>query len=89
MRECFASLKTFKKNKSPGNDGLKVEFYLVFWPLVGKCLVECLNFAHRHGELSTSQEQAMITLVEKKDKRQKTKNLASNLADKHGCQNCI
>ena len=30
--------------------------------------VECLNFAHRHGELSTSQKQAMITLIEKKDK---------------------
>ena len=69
MSECFTALKTFKKNKTPGNDGLTVEFYLLsFWPLVGKCLVECLNFAHRHGELSTSQKQAMITLIEKKDK---------------------
>ena len=68
MSECFAALKTFKKNKTPGNDGLTVEFYLTFWPLVGKCLVECLNFAHRHGELYTSQKQAMITLIEKKDK---------------------
>ena len=64
----FEALKTFKKNKTPGNDGLTVEFYLAFWPLVEKCLVECLNFAHRHGELSTSQKQAMITLIEKKDK---------------------
>ena len=68
MSERFAALKTFKKNKPPGNDGLTVEFYLVFWPVVGKCLAECLNFAHRHGELSTSQNQAMITLIEKKDK---------------------
>ena len=68
ISECFAALKTFQKNKTPGNDGLTVEFYLAFWPLVGKCLVECLNFAHRHGELSTSQKQAMITLLEKKDK---------------------
>ena len=59
---------SFQKNKLPGNDGLTVEFYLTFWPLVGKCLVECLNFAHRHGELSTSEKQAMITLIEKKDK---------------------
>ena len=42
MSECFAALKTFKKNKTPGNDGLTVEFYLTFWPLVGKCFVECL-----------------------------------------------
>ena len=68
ISECFAALKTFQKNKTPGNDGLTVEFYVSFWPLVGKCLVECLNFAHRHGELSTSQKQAMITLLEKKGK---------------------
>ena len=68
ISECFTALKTFQKNKTPGNDGLTVEFYLAFWPLVGKCLVECLNFALRHGELSTSQKQAMITLIEKKDK---------------------
>ena len=68
ISECFTALKTFQKNKTPGNDGLTVEFYLAFWPLVGKCLVECLNFAHCHGELSTSQKQAMITLIEKKDK---------------------
>ena len=68
MSECFAALKTFKKNRTPGNDGLTVEFYLAFSPLVGKCLVECLNFAHHHAELSTSLKQAMITLIEKKDK---------------------
>ena len=28
--ECFHTLKTFQKNKTPGNDGLTVEFYLVF-----------------------------------------------------------
>ena len=68
MSECFAALKSFKKNKTPGNNGLTVEFYLTFWPLEGKCLVECLNFAHCHGDLSTSQKQAMITLIEKKHK---------------------
>ena len=25
--KCFSSLKTFQKNKTPGNDGLTVEFY--------------------------------------------------------------
>ena len=41
--ECLNTLKTFEKNKTPGNDGLTVEFYLAFWPLVGKHLVECFN----------------------------------------------
>ena len=75
LSECFATLKTFQKNKTPGNDGLTVEFYLAFWPLVGKALVDCLNYSHQHGELSTSQKQAMITLLEKKDKdRRSLKN---------------
>ena len=66
--ECFNTLKTFQKNKTPGNDGLTVEFYLVFWPIVGKHLVDCFNYAHDHGELSNSQKQAGITLLEKKGK---------------------
>ena len=66
--ECFNTLKTFQKKKTPGNDGLTVEFYLVFWPIVGKHLIDCFNYAHDHGELSNSQKQAVITLLEKKGK---------------------
>ena len=57
----------FQRNKTLGNDGLTVEFCLTFWPLLGKYLGDSLNFAHEHGQLSTSQKQAMITLLEKKD----------------------
>ena len=46
--ECLNTLKTFEKNKTPGNDGFTVEFYLAFWPMVGKHLVECFNYAHEH-----------------------------------------
>ena len=34
--ECYNALQTFQKNKSPGNDGLAVEFYLAFWPASSK-----------------------------------------------------
>lgn len=30
--ELYLALKTSQKNKTPGNDGLTVEFYLAFWP---------------------------------------------------------
>ena len=73
--ECFNTLKTFQKNKTPGNDGLTVEFYLVFWPIVGKHLIDCFNYAHDHGELSNSQKQAVITLLEKKGKDKRLINL--------------
>ena len=66
--ECFSALGTFPKNKTPGNDGLTTEFYLAFWPLFGRLLVDSLNYAFEFGELSNSQKQAIITLVEKKGK---------------------
>ena len=66
--ELYQALKTFQRNKAPGNDGLTVEFYLAFWPILGKYLEDFLNFAHEHGQLSSSQKQAMITLLEKKDR---------------------
>ena len=38
------------------NDGLTVEFYETFWGILGKLLVESLNCAFDHGDLSNSQK---------------------------------
>ena len=57
-----------KSNKSPGNDGFTVEFYYTFWPALGNILVEALNEAYSKGELSSSQKQGVITLIEKEGK---------------------
>jgi hypothetical protein len=64
--ECFKALQTFECNKTPGNDGLSVEFYRTFWPILGYVLVDSLNCAYTYGELSNTQKQAIIRLVEKK-----------------------
>ena len=53
-RECLQVLEKMKLNKSPGNDGLTVEFYRKFWPVIGQVVVEALNEAFQHGELSAS-----------------------------------
>ena len=68
VEECYKSLQLFESNKSPGNDGLTVEFYRAFWGLLGQLLVDSLNYSYDHGELSNSQKEAIITLIEKKDK---------------------
>ena len=34
--EGYNVLQTFQKSKLPVNDGLTVEFYLAFWPVVGR-----------------------------------------------------
>ena len=80
--ECYNVLQTFLKNKSPGNDGLTVEFYLALWPLFGKLVVDSLNYAFEYGELSNSQKQAVITLIEKKgkDKRLVGEEFASTIS---------
>ncbi|XP_015760430.1 PREDICTED: ATP-dependent DNA helicase Q1-like [Acropora digitifera] len=70
--ECFSVLGTFPKNKTPGNVGLTIEFYIAFWRLFGGLLVDSLNYAFDFGELSNSQKQAIITLMEKKGKDKST-----------------
>ena len=66
--ECYKSLQLFESNKSPGNDGLTAEFYKAFWHTLGNLMVDSLNYSYDHGELSNSQKEAIITLIEKKDK---------------------
>ena len=67
-QECLKALNSFKNNKSQRNDGLTTEFYKTMWPILGHLLVESLNTAYRLGKLSNSQRQALIRLIEKKDK---------------------
>ena len=66
--ECYKVLKEMKCNKSPGNDGYTVEFYCTFWPLLGEIIVESFNESYKTGELSISQKQGIITLIEKEGK---------------------
>ena len=65
LEECTEVLNSFLPNKVPGNDGLPVEFYKMFWASIGNRLVECFNVSFEKGELSSSQKQAVITLIEK------------------------
>jgi len=71
VKECFDCLQSFENNKCPGEDGLIAEFYKTFLNSLGSLLVESLNYSYDHGELSNTQKQAIIKLIEKegKDKR--------------------
>ena len=68
INECKDVLKTFDNGKTPGNDGLPIEFYKTFWDVVGKYFVECMNYGFNAGEMTSSQKQAIITLIDKKGK---------------------
>ena len=66
--EYFNALNKMPKNKSPGNDGLSSEWYLCFWNSIGTFLAMVLNTGLNKGEMSNSQRQAVITLIEKDGK---------------------
>ena len=65
---CALLLETFQNDKTPGNDGIPIEFYRKFWHLISEPFTKCANECFEKGEMSRSQKQAVITLIEKKDK---------------------
>lgn len=66
--ECSGLLDSSQSNKSPGNDGIPAEFYRKFWPLISESFIGCANECFEKGEMSCSQKQAVITLLEKRGK---------------------
>ena len=65
-KELFDAMKGMPDNKSPGNDGLTKEFYETFWSDIKYPFFENVLFSFDIGELSISQRQSIIKLIEKK-----------------------
>ena len=68
LNECWEALNSMKNGKSPGNDGFTKEFYVSFFGELGPLLLKTFNYSFEKGELSASQKQAVITLIQKKDR---------------------
>ena len=62
------ALKKMPQNKLPGSHVITKEFYTAFWNDLKTPLLSNVNKAFKVGELSTSQKQAVIKLIEKKYK---------------------
>ena len=67
--DCALLLECFQSSQTPGSDGISIEFYKKFWPLISEPFIECTNEYFKKGELSRSQKQAVITLVSKRKER--------------------
>ena len=67
-KELYISLMSMQKNKSPGNNGLTKEFFVAFWEDLKDVYLNSCRTAKLKKELSTSQRQAIMKLIEKKDK---------------------
>ena len=53
-------------DESPGNNGIKKEFYEFFWDDIKNSLSDSIKKSFISGDLSTSQKQDVIKLIEKK-----------------------
>ena len=70
ITECklLKALISMDNDKSPGNDGITKEFYLKFWDVVKEPVCTSVQQSFIAGELSTSKKQAIIKIIEKKDR---------------------
>ena len=61
-------MKNMENDKFPGNEGLTKEFYVTFQDDTKATFISSLKQAKKRKELSISQRQAIIKLIEKNDR---------------------
>ena len=66
--EFEISTKNMKFGKTPGTDGLPIEWYIVFWLKIKTILISSIRYGLRTGTLSNTQREGIISLLPKKDK---------------------
>lgn len=74
LLEIEHALMSMDSGKSPGIDGLPVEFYKAFWECLGKDLLVVLRECLEEGCLPLSSRRAVITLLPKKGNLQNISN---------------
>jgi len=68
INEIQNAIKLMGKGKTPGIDGLPIEFYIVFWLEIKMYLLNSINESYEKGFLSITQKQGVITLLPKPNK---------------------
>ena len=68
LKEIKIAVDNLSSNKSPGPDGIPIEFYKTFWPEIGELVFQSFINGFDKGELIDSQKQGIITLIPKKGK---------------------
>ena len=74
LAKASEALQRSNRNKSPGADGLIVEFYSQFWDKLGEPLVSVFNQGLARGELPESMKASVTRLVHKQDDKRLLKN---------------
>ena len=66
LSELTSSVNSLSLNRSPGLDGLTVEFYRHFWHLLGPLLLQVACECLRQGSLTNSMKGSITRLIFKK-----------------------
>jgi hypothetical protein len=66
--EIANATKDLPNNKSPGSDGLQINFYKAFWPKIKNLVCESILAAVSEKKMSIEQRRGILTLIPKKDK---------------------
>ena len=72
--ECEKALSMMKGNKSPGLDGISVEFYKKNWPELGDLIIESFNEAYQSKLLSAYRNVSILSVIFKKGDSLNIKN---------------
>lgn len=65
--ECKKVLETFQNDKSPGEDGFTLEFYIFFSNFSDIISFQVFNETYEANELTISQRRGVITLIPKEN----------------------
>jgi exonuclease III len=68
LEEASVALKNMPNGKSPGTDGITVDFYKFFWKQIGILVVRSLNEGFVKKEMSITQKEGLIISIPKGDK---------------------
>lgn len=68
LEEIHLALKSMKKNKCPGTDGLPMEFYDKFWPIIATTMHKLFQTIVQRGELNRSAKESITSLMGKTDR---------------------
>ena len=66
--EISQALNEIKKQKSPGSDGIPIEFYCTFQNELKDILLEVFNYSYECRQLPLSMRRGLLTLIPKKNK---------------------
>ena len=64
--EIEGGLKTFKKDKSHGPNGWPVEIFLEFFDLIGRDLLDAMEFSRLSGKVTPSLNSTFLALIPQK-----------------------